>query len=74
MLSYYLLWHMNKALEPLREHTIYSGLTQNQIIESMKALQKCKLTIGDTLTDTIAEPNDLQQYIHNMVLNNDGVA
>ena len=69
MLAYYLLWNMNKALEPLYgENYDYS---QDYIIETMKALQKVKLTIGEIETYTVAEPTELQKQIQELLSNYD---
>ena len=65
MLAYYLLWNMNKALKPL--YSSDSEYTQNQVLEVMKSLQKCKLTVGNIITEIIMEPNDAQSNIQNMV-------
>jgi len=68
MLSYYLLWHMNRALKPLYENTEYPEFTQNHVIETMKALQKLKLSVGNIVTDTVAEPTEMQRHIQKLVL------
>jgi len=69
MLSYYLLWHMNTALSDLYNEN-NKRYTHVHVLEIMKTLQKCKLTIADTITniDTIAKPNDIQLKIQNMVM------
>ena len=69
MLSYYLLWHMNTALFDLYNEN-NKRYTHVHVLEIMKTLQKCKLTIADTIinTDTIAKPNDIQSKIQNMVM------
>ena len=69
MLSYYLLWHMNTALADLYSDN-EKTYTQNIVIEIMKSMQKCKMTIAGTNmnTDTIAHPNEIQATIQNMVL------
>ena len=67
MLSYYLLWHMNRALKPLYEDPEHPEFTQNHVIETMKALQKLKLSIGSIATDTIAEPTEMQRRIQKLV-------
>jgi len=74
MLSYYLLWHMNRALKQLYEDPKYPEFTQNHVIETMKVLQKLKLTVGSITTDTIAEPNEMQRYIQKLVLGMSSVA
>jgi len=69
MLSYYLLWHMNAALKDLYniEEKVY---THTHVIEIMKTLQKFKMTVAGTRITayTIAQPNDIQQKIQNLVL------
>jgi len=67
MLSYYLLWHMNTALTELYDEDRLR-YTHSHVLEIMKTLQKCKLTIGDTETYTIAQPTEIQSKIHSMVL------
>ena len=70
MLSYYLLWHMNTALSGFyKENT--KTYTHTHVIEIMKALQKSKMTIGETGVSTymIAQPTEIQKKIQNMVLN-----
>ena len=66
MLSYYLLWHMNKALNPLYAEGGYK-YTCNYVLETMKTLQKMKMTIGEVETYTIAEPNETQKHIQELV-------
>ena len=68
MLSYYLLWHMNRALKPLYKDLKYPEITQNHVIETMKTLQKLKLTVGSITTDTVAEPTEMQQHIQKLIL------
>ena len=68
MLSYYLLWHMNKALKPLYEDPEHPEFTLNHVIETMKALQKLKLTVRNITTDTVAEPTEMQRHIQKLVL------
>ena len=68
MLSYYLLWHMNRALKPLYENPEHPEFTQNHVIETMKALQKLKLTIGNIATDTVAGATEMQKHIQKLVL------
>jgi hypothetical protein len=65
MLSYYLLWHLNKALAPF--YVKKPDYTRSHIIEIMKSLQKCKLTVAGISTETIAEPTENQLYIQNLV-------
>jgi len=40
----------------------------NYVIEVMKTLQKCKLSIGDTSSTIVSEPSVLQKEILNSVL------
>jgi len=61
MLAYYVLWHMNKALDSLYQK--YSEYTHDYIIEVMKSLQKSKLSVGGTISDIIAEPGELQNQV-----------
>lgn len=68
MLSYYLLWHMNKALKPLRE-TKKDYYTQDYVIETMKALQKSKITIRNIESHKIAEPTQEQKQIQDLLIN-----
>ena len=65
MLSYYLLWHMNRALLPLYQG--HSRYTPASVLETMKALQKVKMTVGGVVADAIAEPSEIQRTIQNMV-------
>ena len=65
MLSYYLLWHLNKALAPL--YAEKPNYTRDHIIEIMKLLQKSRLTIAGISTETIAEPTENQLKIQNLV-------
>jgi len=65
MLSYYLLWHLNKLLAPF--YAKNPQYTRDHVIEMMKSLQKCLLTIADISTETIAEPTENQQIIQNLV-------
>lgn len=67
MLSYYLLWHMNKALKPLYTEDGFK-YTHNFVIETMKAIQKMKMTIGELETYTIAQSNETQKRIQELVL------
>ena len=68
MLAYYLLWHMNRALKPLYEDPEHPEFTLDHVIETMKALQKLKLAVGSVITDTVAEPNEMQRHIQKLVL------
>ena len=65
MLSYYLLWHLNKLLIPFYANR--PNYTRDHVLEVMKSLQKCKLTIADITTETIAEPTENQRIIQNLV-------
>ena len=65
MLSYYLLWHLNKALAPLCEK--HPNYTRSHLIEIMKSLQKSKLTVAGISTEIIAEPTEPQLNIQNLV-------
>jgi transposase len=60
-LAYYLLWHMNKALETIYANN--SDCSLDYVIEVMKSLQKSKLTVGDTVSYIIADPNEMQNNI-----------
>jgi len=65
MLSYYLLWHLNKLLVPFyKEKPTY---TRDHVIEVMKSLQKSTLKIAGIPTTIIAEPTDIQRIIKNLV-------
>ena len=66
MLAYYLLWHMNKELTDFYSKS--EEYTNNYVIEVMKTLQKCKLSIGDTSSTIVSEPSVLQKEILNSVL------
>jgi len=66
MLSYYLLWHMNKALELLYEED-KTKYTRDYVIETIKTVQKMKMTIGEIETYTIAESNEIQKHIQDLV-------
>ena len=66
MLSYYLFWHLNKALAPFFKG-IKPNYTRQHTIEVMKAIQKCKLTVGGISSETIAAPNETQRIIQNLV-------
>ena len=65
MLSYYLFWHMNKALKPLYSEN--PDYTRDLVIEIMKSLQKFKLTVGNIISTAIAEPTEIQRNIQKMV-------
>ena len=65
MLSYYLLWHLNKALEPF--YAEKPDYTRSHIIEVMKNLQKCRLSIAGISTEAIAEATEIQLKIQNLV-------
>ena len=65
MLSYYLLWHLNKALEPL--YAEKPNYTRSHVIEIMKSLQKCKLAIAGVSTEVIAEATEIQLNIQKLV-------
>lgn len=64
MLSYYLLWHMNRALKPL--YSDGGCFTQQYVLEIMKSLQKSKFSSCGITTDIIAEPSEEQRYIQNL--------
>lgn len=64
MLSYYLLWHLNKLLAPFYEAN--PSYTRDHVMEVMKSLQKCKLTIAGISTEIIAEPAENQRIIQNL--------
>ena len=66
MLAYYLYWHMNKALKSL--YTSNSNYTHHLVLEIMKTLQKSKMTVGNVTSYTIAEPNETQLKIQNLLL------
>ena len=66
MLSYYLFWHMNKALAPL--YASGAGYTRKHVIETMKTLQKCGLEIAGVSTEVIAEPTESQRTIQELVV------
>ena len=68
MLSYYLLWHLNKALAPL--YAEKPNYTRSHVIEIMKSLQKCKLTVAGISAETIAEPTGSQLNIQHLVTAN----
>jgi transposase len=68
MLSYYLLWHLNKQLAPL--YAKKPDYTRDHAIEVMKSLQKCILTVVGTSTETVAEPTESQLVIQNLVAGN----
>jgi hypothetical protein len=59
---------MNRALKPLYKDPKYPEITLNYVIETMKTLQKLKLTVGSITTDTVAEPTEIQQLIQELVL------
>ena len=61
MLAYYLLWHMNKELADVYDSN--NDYTHCYVLEVMKSLQKCKLTVGNTFFYAIAEPNELQKKV-----------
>ena len=65
MLSYYLLWHLNKLLAPF--YSKNPKYTHDQVIELMKTLQKSRLTVAGISTETIAEPTETQLIIQNLV-------
>ena len=65
MLSYYLLWHLNKLLIPFYANR--PNYTRDHVLEVMKSLQKCKLTIAGITTETIAELTENQRIIQNLV-------
>jgi transposase len=65
MLSYYLLWHLNKLLAPFYESN--PKYTRDHVMQVMKSLQKCKLTIAGISTETIAEPTENQRTIQNLI-------
>jgi transposase len=69
-LSYYLLWHMNAALSEFYKENAKT-YTHTHVIEIMKALQKSKMTIGETGVSAymIAQPTETQKKIQNIVLN-----
>jgi transposase len=64
MLSYYLLWHLNKLLTPFYANN--PKYTRDHVMHVMKSLQKYKLTIAGISTDTIAEPTENQRIIQNL--------
>jgi transposase len=66
MLSYYLLWRLNKSLAPLYKNR--PAFTRDHVMEVMKSLQKSTLTIAGVSTETIAKPTDIQQIIQNLVV------
>lgn len=61
MLSYYLMWHLKKALAPLLEepHTI----TIDHVIEVMKSMQTGNMTIGGIQSSFVARPTPIQKQI-----------
>ena len=61
MLAYYLLWHLNRAMEPIYKD--YTEYTHKHIIDVMKNLQKFKMTIAGIVTDTVMKPTKFQQEI-----------
>lgn len=67
MLAYHLLWNMNKAMKPLYKDTYCHS--QDYIIETMKTLQKVKMSIGEIETYTIAEPTEFQKQIQSLLSN-----
>ena len=75
MLSYYLLWHMNTALSGFYKERAKAS-SHVHVIEIMKALQKCKMTVGKTSVsaDMVAQPNETQKRIQDLVLGPSGVA
>jgi len=69
MLAYYLLWHMNKALSGFYKENA-KAYAHGHVIEVMKALQKCKMTMGDIEVPSyiIAQPTNAQKKIQELVL------
>jgi len=63
-LSYYLLWHMNKALKPLCD----SKYTTSHVLETMKSQQILKLNVAGVASEIIAEPSDIQRRIRHLVI------
>jgi hypothetical protein len=61
---------MNTALSELYNEN-NKRYTHTHVLEIMKAIQKCKLSIADNDAYTIAQPNELQLKIHNMVIGSD---
>jgi transposase len=68
MLSYYLLWHLNKELAPFYANN--PNYTRSHVIEIMKSLQKCRLTVAGISAETIAEPTENQLNILKLVTAN----
>jgi transposase len=66
MLAYYLLWHLNKALAPFFAE-IRPNYTRDHVIEVMKTIQKSKLSLAGVTTEIMAEPNETQKIIQNLV-------
>lgn len=66
MLSYYLLWHFNKALSTLHKENPKT-YTFTFLIEIMKSLQKSKITMGDVSTYIVASPSASQEKIQYLV-------
>ena len=65
MLSYYLLWHLNQALAPFYKKN--PNYTRDHVIEIMKSLQKCKLTVANISSEAVAEPTENQIIIQSLV-------
>jgi len=65
MLSYYLLWHMQKRLKPLYEAD--NRLTIDELIETMKVQQKCTVTVGEVKSEHIVEPSAYQSQILELI-------
>jgi len=62
MLSYYLLWHIMKAIKNAKECKSFQ-YSIDVMIEIMKARQKNTVTIGDIESEIIANPNEQQLEI-----------
>ena len=65
-LSYYLLWHMNKALKTL--YASNSRYTTSHVLEIMKSLQIFNLNVSGVSSNTIAEPTDIQKHILDLLI------
>ena len=61
MLSYYLLWHFQKAIKPLMDNN--PKYTADYFLKIMESQQKLTLTIGDIVSETISEPSEMQNRI-----------
>jgi len=62
MLSYYLLWHIMKTVKKAKESKSFQH-SIDVMLEIMKARQKNTVTIGDTESEMIANPNEQQLEI-----------